>query len=118
MQSLIGSLNFACQVVVPGRAFCRRLIDVTCKLREPQHHTRVTKDMREDLKLWLLFLENYNGTTVMLDKCWYSNADLELFTDSAGGTGFGIYFNKKWAQAVSPSEWVKTGILSDITFLE
>jgi hypothetical protein len=34
IQSLIGLLNFACQVVVPGRAFCRRLIDATCKVKK------------------------------------------------------------------------------------
>lgn len=26
MQSLIGSLNFACRAIIPGRPFCRRLI--------------------------------------------------------------------------------------------
>lgn len=30
LQSLIGLLKFACSVVVPGRAFLRRLIDLTC----------------------------------------------------------------------------------------
>ena len=34
IQSIIGLLNFACQVVVPGRAFCRRLIDATCKVKK------------------------------------------------------------------------------------
>ena len=29
IQSLTGMLNFACSVVVPGRAFLRRLIDLT-----------------------------------------------------------------------------------------
>ena len=29
LQSLIGVLNFACSVVVPGRPFLRRLIDLT-----------------------------------------------------------------------------------------
>ena len=24
----------------------------------------------------VVIFRNYNGTTVMLDKCWYSNADL------------------------------------------
>ena len=29
LQSLIGVLDFACTVIVPGRAFLRRLIDLT-----------------------------------------------------------------------------------------
>ena len=31
LQSAIGPLNYACLVVVPGKAFLRRLIDLTCK---------------------------------------------------------------------------------------
>ena len=53
LQSLIGTLNFACQVIVPGRAFCRRLIDATCHLRKPHHKTRITKDMKDDIRIWL-----------------------------------------------------------------
>ena len=53
LQSLIGTLNFACQVIVPGRAFCRRLIDATCHLRKLHHKTRVTKDMKDDIRIWL-----------------------------------------------------------------
>jgi hypothetical protein len=40
--------------------------------------------MKNDLKVWLNFLSNYNGTTVILDQFWSSNSDLELLTDSAG----------------------------------
>jgi hypothetical protein len=56
--------------------------------------------MREDLKVWLSFLSDYNGITVMLDNVWTSNETICLFTDSAGGRdkGFGIYFQGKWAQ--------------------
>ena len=120
LQSLIGVLNFACQVIVPGRAFCRRLIDATFNLHRPNHKTRLTKGMKDDLKIWLRFLENYNGATVMLEKGWFSNSDLELFTDSAAGKGKGfvIYFEGKWAQARWPSNWENTEILNDITFLE
>ena len=35
IQSLTGLLNFACTVVVPGRAFLRRLIDLTIGVRKP-----------------------------------------------------------------------------------
>ena len=39
LQSLIGVLNFACTVVIPGRAFLRRLIDMTMGVHKPYHHT-------------------------------------------------------------------------------
>lgn len=56
MQSLIGSLNFACRAVVPGKPFCRRLISAICGLTKPHHHLNITVSMKEDLKLWLKFL--------------------------------------------------------------
>ena len=37
LQSLCGLLNFACQVVLPGRAFLRRLFDLTRGLQKPHH---------------------------------------------------------------------------------
>ena len=38
LQSLIGLLNFTCLVVVPGRAFLRRMIDLTKGVNKPHHH--------------------------------------------------------------------------------
>jgi hypothetical protein len=73
LQSLIGTLNFACQVIVPGRAFCRRLIDATCNVGRSHHKIRATLAMKDDLRVWLSFLFNYNGTTVILDQFWSSN---------------------------------------------
>ena len=40
IQSLIGLLNFACSVVVPGRAFLHRLIDLTKGVKFPHHFIR------------------------------------------------------------------------------
>ena len=38
MQSLLGSLNFMCRAIVPGRPFCRRLINATRGITKPYHH--------------------------------------------------------------------------------
>jgi hypothetical protein len=67
IQSIIGLLNFACQVVAPGRAFCRRLIDATCKVKKSWHKVRISVGMKKHLQVWLNFLDSYNGVSVMLD---------------------------------------------------
>jgi hypothetical protein len=36
LQSLIGTLNFACKVVPPGRPFLQRMIDLTRNVKKPQ----------------------------------------------------------------------------------
>ena len=120
MQSLIGSLNFACRAVVPGRPFCRRLINATCGLTKPHHHLRITADMKKDLKLWLRFFTGFNYVSVFHDRYWTSNEDIQLFTDSAGGVnlGFGAFFAGKWSYGAWPLPWVDLGITRDITVLE
>ena len=58
LQSIIGLLNFACQVVVPGRAFLRRLIALTNGLTRPFHHVRLNKEAISDIEAWLQFLSD------------------------------------------------------------
>ena len=54
LQSLIGLLNFACAVVSPGRAFLRRIIDLTKGIQKPYHKRRLTKSAKADLTAWSL----------------------------------------------------------------
>ena len=79
MQSLIGSLNFCCRAIVPGRPFCRRLINATCGLTQPFHHLRITKPIRLDLQMWLHFFRNHNGVSAFHDRYWVTNEDVQLF---------------------------------------
>ena len=120
MQSLIGSLNFACRAIAPGRPFCRRLINAICGLKKPHHRLRVSKPIKQDLIMWIQFFQGFNGISVFHDRFWMSNDDVELYTDSAGGVGlgFGSYFKGRWACAPWPQSWHETGITKDITVLE
>jgi hypothetical protein len=55
LQSIIGKLNYVTSVVYGGRFFLRRLCDVLAHLRHPWHRTRVTVEMRNDIRWWLSF---------------------------------------------------------------
>jgi hypothetical protein len=74
--SLIGSLNFACWPVAPGRAFLRQLIGSTIPLKAPHHVTRVNKQIKGDLCMWLEFLEKYNGISVFRNQIRLKNEDM------------------------------------------
>jgi len=80
LQSITGSLNFCLQSIPPGRAFCRRLYDAMAAASKPHHFIRVTMGMREDLKMWLVFLDCFNGTCIFPSTFWSNNFDINLFT--------------------------------------
>ena len=98
IQSLVGSLNFVCRAIAPGRAFIRRLIGLTRGLRKPHHKVRVTPGAKLDLLMWLEFLDHFNGISVFRDRDWQDNDTLELFTDAAASIGFGGFFGGQWFQ--------------------
>ncbi|XP_062586589.1 uncharacterized protein LOC134248181 isoform X1 [Saccostrea cucullata] len=96
VQSLIGLLNFACCVVVPGRAFLRRLINLTVGVKKPHHRIRLNKQARLDLLAWETFIDNFNGKSIFLDDQWQNSQKLHLYTDAAGSLGYGAILGKKW----------------------
>jgi len=75
-QSLIGLLNFACSVVLPGGAFLRRLIDLTIGISHPQYFIKLTPSVKSDMRTWLAFLSNFNGSSFFLNQNWITNPSL------------------------------------------
>ena len=61
LQSLIGTLQFACRVVVPGRAFLQRIISLTKGISNSRWHFKLNTEFRKDVSMWLGFLEHWNG---------------------------------------------------------
>lgn len=70
--------------------------------------------------MWLEYLRFFNGVSIFHDQFWVSSEDLELFTDSAGGSGlgYGAYFQGQWFNGKWPAHWHTCGLSKDITFLE
>ena len=126
LQLLCGILAFYSRALPAGRTFSRTLYMATAKASKPYHYIRVSRKMFDDLMVWKLFLENFNGVSYILDKDWVSNVDLQLFTDSAGGgstpltcqNGGGVFFMGKWYYFQWPKKWHNSDILRDMTFLE
>ena len=114
LQSIIATLNFACAVVLPGRAFLRRLIDLTIGVLKPHYFIRITREVREDLHMWAEFLANFNGRTIFMAEQWLSSTSLNLFTDASGTLGFGAVLGASWVYGAWSPQWVS----QNITLLE
>ena len=103
LQSLLGLLNFCCAVVRPGRAFLRRLIDMTKGVVKPHHRVTFNVEGRRDLKAWQLFATHFNGKHLLLDSKWITDTALHFFTDASGALGFGAVFRTYWFYGPWPS---------------
>lgn len=96
IQSLIGSLNFICRAVRPGRAFLRRLIDLIKGKNVKSTSIMLNEGAQVDLIIWLEFLNHHNGISVIPQEGWGGDNDHVLYTDASGEIGFGAYFEGKW----------------------
>ena len=65
LESIVGSLNHACKVVRPGRAFKRRLLDLMTTINRGDRRVRLNLEARADLEWWFQFGLNWTGTSLM-----------------------------------------------------
>ena len=110
LQSLTGSLQFCAKAMPSTRAFIRRMYASMSNVKI-HHRIRLTQGIKEDLRMWQTFLNDFSGV---------SSAQLQLYTDSARGSGLccGCYFDGAWSILQWPDQWANSGILKDIIFLE
>lgn len=85
LQSFIGTLNFDCQVVPPGRPFFQRMIELTRRVSQPHH-------LITSSSVWQDFISSWNGASFYLSTTWVNSDSLPLHTDASGSLGFrGIF---------------------------
>lgn len=86
LESAVGFLSFAAKIVIPGRAFLRRLFDA---IRRPVAIIRITSAMRADLQWWQTFLEHWDGLQLLRHVT--SRRTVYIWTDASGKCGLGGY---------------------------
>lgn len=103
LESAVGFLSFAAKVVVPGRAFLRRLFNA---IRRPVAIIRITSAMRADLQWWNTFLSDWNGLRLL--RLVAHRQSVYIWTDASGKFGMGGYLLEDPEQLPSVSEVFST----------
>lgn len=100
---LLGHLNFASKVIIPGRSFVSHIIKLSTTVKALHHHVKLNHEFREDVNMWLLFLKHWNGIGIFYDSLVTSTEAFKLYTDASGTRGFGGFLNGQWfAQSWPP----------------
>ena len=102
LQSLVGKLQQASKVVRSGRTFLRRMFELLKGTSKKQHFIRLNTSFRSDLMWWNLFLESWNGISMLEDPAWKS-VPFHLYTDASGSFGCGAWSEQSWFQYSWPS---------------
>lgn len=113
VQSVIGNLQWATGVVIQGKAFLRRLINLTIGVRKPYYYVTLNSEAQADLKMWEHFLDTHTGKSLFLPSFENSSAVLNLYTDSSS-RACGAVLGSDWFQISFPEAWRRR----NIAFLE
>ncbi|CAG2199581.1 unnamed protein product [Mytilus edulis] len=107
MLSLLGHLNYACKVIIPGRSFVSYLLTLAHSVKELYHHVTITKGCRDDMAMWFKFLSQWNGISFFISDNVINASDFHLFTDASSTIGYGGYFRKRWFQGSWPDDFIR-----------
>ena len=97
LQSLAGHLNHACKVVRPGRRFVRGLFGLLSKFHRADHPIRVNAALKADIEWWWVFVESWNGVSMLLQDSLQSPG-VEFWSDASGSWGCGAIWGREWCQ--------------------
>lgn len=104
--SLLGHLNFAARVIIPGRSFISYLLSLAASARKLHHRISLSASCTLELKMWHVFLQSWNGVNIfMCDKNTLAS-DISLYTDASSSCGFGGIYGKRWFSDHWPSDIV------------
>lgn len=105
LQSLAGSLNWACQVVRGGRFFLRRILDTIKALNHARHKAKLGEGFKKDLQWWMCYLSVFNG------KRYYTDCSDEHVHVDACLKAAGMFWAGDWHYTVFETDWPRVSDL-------
>ena len=100
LESLLGTLQFACRVIPAGRSFLRRMIALLSQVKSAHHHIRLNRHFRSDLAWWKVFSSGWNGVGLLPQRD--EAPAVCLATDASGSWGCGGWYGSRWFQLQWP----------------
>ncbi|KAJ1209296.1 hypothetical protein NDU88_004674 [Pleurodeles waltl] len=81
----------------------------------PHHHIRLRAGVKDDLKMWIGFLQEFNGVTMLVeDSDWFWQ--IKICSDASGANGFALFWDGHWAAEAWPTSWKQ--VRHSIAFFE
>ena len=68
-------------------------------------YIHIMHEVREDLKTCLIFLQAFNGKSLMLPQYWLQSPNIDLYTDASGTLGYGAVLGPQWLFQHWDDEW-------------
>ena len=96
LEQLLGYLNFASRVKLPGRAFVTYLYRLMSYAKEAYHYVHLNKECKADLQMWLEFLTHWNGINLFYENELTNACNIPLYTDASSTIGFDGIFQSDW----------------------
>ena len=97
VERLTGLLQFACKVVRPERPFLHRLYALQEVGSHPRHLVRLNTPARADIIWWHLFVDSWNGISLLSDLGLVKN-DVKVYSDASGSWGCAAFQHPHWFQ--------------------
>ncbi|XP_065918904.1 uncharacterized protein [Dysidea avara] len=110
--SLVGLLQHASKVVVPGRTFTARMYCKAARVKKLHYSTKLNQGFRSDVHWWHTFISIWNGRSFLHLINQQAVMDHFIYTDASGSWGCGGFFNNHWFQYAWTTEWSEIGIMA------
>ena len=94
LQSLAGSLNWACQAIRGGRFFLRRILNTLQPLQQQRHKARLSAAFKQELQWWLSFY------THLTAQCTITQVNVRAHVYACTDLAAGTFGQGKWTYTV------------------